>query len=179
MPTGFKNSTDGSVGIAIDACRAASQPHVFLSVGKEGLSSIVETEASHQNLDYLPIPSLSRREIPTCMSSCVEDQVAPIMLPSMFVIAGPSLRKQGSRRKSWSVHDVFGYTSVFSLAAISVRLTAAMGTARSSTGVRLMSQRTLYVVVTIGWTLRQYSMLPTGTTTGVGRHFRHDHGRHD
>jgi 3-deoxy-7-phosphoheptulonate synthase len=44
MPTGFKNSTDGSVGIAIDACRAARSGHVFLSVGKEGLSSIVETE---------------------------------------------------------------------------------------------------------------------------------------
>jgi len=43
MPTGFKNSTDGTVGIAIDACRAARQGHVFLSVGKEGLSSIVET----------------------------------------------------------------------------------------------------------------------------------------
>jgi phospho-2-dehydro-3-deoxyheptonate aldolase len=47
MPTGFKNSTDGSVGIAIDACRAASAPHVFLSVGQEGLSSIVETEVSN------------------------------------------------------------------------------------------------------------------------------------
>lgn len=46
MPTGFKNSTDGSVGIAIDACRAARSGHVFLSVGKEGLSSIIETEAS-------------------------------------------------------------------------------------------------------------------------------------
>jgi 3-deoxy-7-phosphoheptulonate synthase len=44
MPTGFKNSTDGSVGVAIDACRAARTGHVFLSVGKEGLSSIVETE---------------------------------------------------------------------------------------------------------------------------------------
>jgi 3-deoxy-7-phosphoheptulonate synthase len=44
MPTGFKNSTDGTVGIAIDACRAARSGHVFLSVGKEGLSSIVETE---------------------------------------------------------------------------------------------------------------------------------------
>jgi len=43
MPTGFKNSTDGSVGIAVDACRAAMSGHVFLSVGKEGLSSIVET----------------------------------------------------------------------------------------------------------------------------------------
>jgi 3-deoxy-7-phosphoheptulonate synthase len=43
MPTGFKNSTDGSVGIAVDACRAARNGHVFLSVGKEGLSSIIET----------------------------------------------------------------------------------------------------------------------------------------
>ncbi|KAL0961020.1 hypothetical protein HGRIS_006012 [Hohenbuehelia grisea] len=48
MPTGFKNSTDGSVGVAIDACRAARSGHVFLSVGKEGLSSIVETSG---NLD--------------------------------------------------------------------------------------------------------------------------------
>ncbi|KAH7100860.1 3-deoxy-7-phosphoheptulonate synthase [Auriculariales sp. MPI-PUGE-AT-0066] len=43
MPTGFKNSTDGSVGIAVDACRAARAGHVFLSVGEQGLSSIVET----------------------------------------------------------------------------------------------------------------------------------------
>lgn len=46
MPTGFKNSTDGSVGIAIDASRAARSGHVFLSVGKEGLSSIIETEGN-------------------------------------------------------------------------------------------------------------------------------------
>lgn len=46
MPTGFKNSTDGTVGIAIDACRAARSGHVFLSVGKEGLSSIIETTVS-------------------------------------------------------------------------------------------------------------------------------------
>ncbi|KZT19469.1 phospho-2-dehydro-3-deoxyheptonate aldolase [Neolentinus lepideus HHB14362 ss-1] len=46
MPTGFKNSTDGSVGIAVDACRAARSGHVFLSVGREGLSSIVETEGN-------------------------------------------------------------------------------------------------------------------------------------
>ena len=46
MPTGFKNSTDGSVSVAVDACRAARTPHVFLSVGKEGLSSIIETEGN-------------------------------------------------------------------------------------------------------------------------------------
>jgi len=46
MPTGFKNSTDGTVGIAVDACRAARSGHVFLSVGKEGLSSIIETSGN-------------------------------------------------------------------------------------------------------------------------------------
>ncbi|TFK74777.1 phospho-2-dehydro-3-deoxyheptonate aldolase [Pluteus cervinus] len=46
MPTGFKNSTDGSISIAIDACRAAKSGHVFLSVGKEGLSSIIETSGN-------------------------------------------------------------------------------------------------------------------------------------
>lgn len=46
MPTGFKNSTDGSVGVAVDACRAARTSHVFLSVGKEGLSSIIETDGN-------------------------------------------------------------------------------------------------------------------------------------
>jgi 3-deoxy-7-phosphoheptulonate synthase len=46
MPTGFKNSTDGGVGVAVDACRASKSGHVFLSVGKDGLSSIVETEGN-------------------------------------------------------------------------------------------------------------------------------------
>jgi 3-deoxy-7-phosphoheptulonate synthase len=53
MPTGFKNSTDGGVGVAIDACRAARSGHVFLSVGKEGLSSIVETEVSADRLSLV------------------------------------------------------------------------------------------------------------------------------
>ena len=53
MPTGFKNSTDGSVNVAVDACRAARTGHVFLSVGKEGLSSIIETEVSTSYLFVL------------------------------------------------------------------------------------------------------------------------------
>jgi 3-deoxy-7-phosphoheptulonate synthase len=39
-PVGFKNSTDGSFGIAVDAIRAARRPHVFMSVTKEGQSAI-------------------------------------------------------------------------------------------------------------------------------------------
>jgi 3-deoxy-7-phosphoheptulonate synthase len=42
-PVGFKNGTDGNVRIAVDAIRAASAPHHFLSVTKAGHSAIVST----------------------------------------------------------------------------------------------------------------------------------------
>ncbi|MCG6935705.1 MAG: 3-deoxy-7-phosphoheptulonate synthase AroG [Proteobacteria bacterium] len=42
-PVGFKNGTDGTLRIAIDAVRAASQPHNFLSLTKAGHSAIFAT----------------------------------------------------------------------------------------------------------------------------------------
>lgn len=42
-PVGFKNGTDGNVRIAADAVNAASHPHHFLAVTKEGRSAIAAT----------------------------------------------------------------------------------------------------------------------------------------
>jgi len=42
-PVGFKNGTAGSMQIAVDAIGAATQPHNFLSVSKNGHSSIFTT----------------------------------------------------------------------------------------------------------------------------------------
>ncbi len=42
-PIGFKNGTNGNVDVAINAIHAASEPHHFLSVTKEGHSAIFET----------------------------------------------------------------------------------------------------------------------------------------
>jgi 3-deoxy-7-phosphoheptulonate synthase len=46
MPVGFKNGTDGNVQIAVDAIRAGSHPHQFLSVTKQGLAAIVVTRGN-------------------------------------------------------------------------------------------------------------------------------------
>jgi 3-deoxy-7-phosphoheptulonate synthase len=46
MPVGFKNGTDGNVQIAIDAARAARDPHHFLGVTKQGISAIVKTRGN-------------------------------------------------------------------------------------------------------------------------------------
>lgn len=45
-PIGFKNGTNGGYGIAIDAIGAASHPHHFLSVTKEGKSAIFSTSGN-------------------------------------------------------------------------------------------------------------------------------------
>jgi 3-deoxy-7-phosphoheptulonate synthase len=46
MPVGFKNGTDGSIQVALDAIRSASYPHHFLSVTKQGVAAIVETRGN-------------------------------------------------------------------------------------------------------------------------------------
>ncbi|MBT2970082.1 MAG: 3-deoxy-7-phosphoheptulonate synthase [gamma proteobacterium symbiont of Ctena orbiculata] len=47
-PVGFKNATNGSMRVALDAIRSSSRPHHFLSVTKEGRSAIFST---HGNQD--------------------------------------------------------------------------------------------------------------------------------
>jgi len=43
MPVGFKNGTDGSLQIALDAMQAARAPHSFLGVDQDGFTAIVRT----------------------------------------------------------------------------------------------------------------------------------------
>jgi 3-deoxy-7-phosphoheptulonate synthase len=46
MPVGFKNGTDGTVQVAIDAIRSSAHPHHFLSVTKQGVAAIVATNGN-------------------------------------------------------------------------------------------------------------------------------------
>jgi 3-deoxy-7-phosphoheptulonate synthase len=43
MPVGFKNGTNGSVKVAVDACRAAHGSHVFFGLNAAGRASVVTT----------------------------------------------------------------------------------------------------------------------------------------
>ena len=45
-PVGFKNATHGGLKIAIDAIHAASSPHVFMSLTKQGHSAIFSTKGN-------------------------------------------------------------------------------------------------------------------------------------
>jgi len=46
MPVGYKNSTDGSLQVALDAMKASLQPHSFLGVNDQGLISLIRTKGN-------------------------------------------------------------------------------------------------------------------------------------
>lgn len=46
FPIGFKNGTDGSLDVALDAVQAASHPHHFMGVTKHGIAAITATKGN-------------------------------------------------------------------------------------------------------------------------------------
>ncbi|MFT3868398.1 MAG: 3-deoxy-7-phosphoheptulonate synthase [Nibricoccus sp.] len=46
MPLGFKNSTDGTIGAAINAIKAASQKQTFLGINMDGVAAAVTTNGN-------------------------------------------------------------------------------------------------------------------------------------
>jgi 3-deoxy-7-phosphoheptulonate synthase len=46
MPLGFKNGTDGSITTAINAIKAAAQPHTFLGINLDGRASAIVTRGN-------------------------------------------------------------------------------------------------------------------------------------
>lgn len=53
FPVGFKNGTDGNLGVAIDAIGAAAAKHHFMGVTKQGLAAITRTRGNEHGFVIL------------------------------------------------------------------------------------------------------------------------------
>lgn len=53
FPVGFKNGTDGNLGVAIDAIGAAASKHHFMGVTKQGLAAITRTKGNEHGFVIL------------------------------------------------------------------------------------------------------------------------------
>ena len=97
-PVGFKNGTDGTTQIAIDAIRAAGHPHHFLTMRKEGNSAIYSTTGNtdcHVILRGGRQPNYSARHV-----NRVAGELAAAGLPERIMIdlSHANSRKQASRQ---------------------------------------------------------------------------------
>jgi len=82
-PVGFKNGTDGSVRVAIDAIKTAASPHHFLSVTKDGESAIISTsgnEDCHVILRGGKTPNYDAASIDAACDSLADAGLAPRLM---------------------------------------------------------------------------------------------------
>lgn len=97
-PVGFKNGTDGTIKVAIDAIAAANAPHHFLSVTKFGHSAIVSTKGNpdcHIILRGGREPNFSEAQVKDIQAQLLKAGLADnIMIDFSHANSGKDYRQQ-------------------------------------------------------------------------------------
>ncbi|HEX7649360.1 MAG TPA: 3-deoxy-7-phosphoheptulonate synthase [Noviherbaspirillum sp.] len=84
-PVGFKNGTDGDIGIAINAILSASHPHSFLGINSQGRVSIVRTNGNRYGHVVLRGGD-GRPNYDTVSVTMAEQALAKAKLPANIVV---------------------------------------------------------------------------------------------
>jgi 3-deoxy-7-phosphoheptulonate synthase len=97
-PVGFKNGTDGNLKIAIDAIQAASKPHHFLSVHKNGQVAIVETKGNKDCHVILRGGKTPNYDAANVAAACKEIEAAKLACRLMVDFSHANANKQHQRQ---------------------------------------------------------------------------------
>lgn len=94
-PVGFKNGTDGTIRIAVDAIGAAMRPHHFLSLRKEGNSAIFSTTGNPDSHIILRGGTKSPNYDPASIDQAAKDlEAANLQARIMIDFSHANSRKQ-------------------------------------------------------------------------------------
>jgi len=95
---GFKNGTDGSIKVAVDALRAAAAPHAFMGMTKTGQAAIFETvgnEDCHVILRGGKAPNYDAASVESAATELAAAGLAPhLMIDFSHANASKQYRKQ-------------------------------------------------------------------------------------
>ncbi|KML65673.1 3-deoxy-7-phosphoheptulonate synthase [Pectobacterium peruviense] len=83
MPVGFKNGTDGSLGTAINAMRAAAMPHRFVGINQTGQVCLLQTQGNvdgHVILRGGKEPNYSAQDVAECEKQMQEAGLRPALM---------------------------------------------------------------------------------------------------
>ena len=97
-PVGFKNGTDGNIKIATDAIQAASRPHHFLSVHKNGQVAIVQTQGNKDCHVILRGGQVPNYDAASIAAACKEIEAAKLPCRLMVDFSHANSSKQYERQ---------------------------------------------------------------------------------
>jgi 3-deoxy-7-phosphoheptulonate synthase len=84
-PVGFKNGTDGSLGVAINALHSVAQPHHFLGINQDGQCAVFRTRGNRYGHIVLRGGNGRPNYQPEAIARC-EQELAREKLPNNIVI---------------------------------------------------------------------------------------------
>lgn len=83
MPVGFKNGTDGSLGTAINAMRAAAMPHRFVGINQGGQVCLLQTQGNpdgHVILRGGKAPNYGPQDVAQCEKEMLNAGLRPALM---------------------------------------------------------------------------------------------------
>ncbi|CCP02193.1 phospho-2-dehydro-3-deoxyheptonate aldolase [Erwinia amylovora Ea644] len=99
MPVGFKNGTDGSLATAINAMRAAAQPHRFVGINQAGQVCLLQTQGNpdgHVILRGGKQPNYGPQDV----AQCEKEMLQAGLRPSLMIDCSHGNSNKDFRRQS-------------------------------------------------------------------------------
>ncbi len=105
MPVGFKNGTDGSLGTAINAMKAAAMPHRFVGINQTGQVCLLQTQGNsdgHVILRGGKRPNYSAEDV----AECEKQMLAAGLTPSLMIDCSHGNSNKDYRRQPQVVSSI-------------------------------------------------------------------------
>lgn len=84
MPVGFKNGTDGNLGIALNALQSAASPHTFIGINQRGEVALVQTAGNPDG--HIILRGGSKPNYDADSINAAVEQLTKLALPSAIVV---------------------------------------------------------------------------------------------
>ena len=84
MPVGFKNGTDGNLGIALNALQSAASPHTFIGINQRGEVALVQTAGNPDG--HIILRGGSKPNYDAVSINAAVEQLQKLQLPMAIVV---------------------------------------------------------------------------------------------
>jgi 3-deoxy-7-phosphoheptulonate synthase len=84
MPVGFKNGTDGNLGIALNALQSAASPHTFIGINQRGEVALVQTAGNPDG--HIILRGGSKPNYDADSINAAVEQLTKLALPMAIVV---------------------------------------------------------------------------------------------
>jgi 3-deoxy-7-phosphoheptulonate synthase len=84
MPVGFKNGTDGNLGIALNALQSAASPHTFIGINQRGEVALVQTAGNPDG--HIILRGGSKPNYDAASINAAVEQLNKFGLPTAIVV---------------------------------------------------------------------------------------------